>query len=268
LAKKPDSNHIIDYGLDIANRRIYFGVYGAAKDEGESNGDVGWASVEMTIRNMHVLVAINNRPIEIHASSDGGCPAAMLRLIDEIESCSVQVKFVGGGLIASSMTWIMAVCDERHIHKNSSILVHDGSTGIGGTHTDVNIDMAETNKMQDKLNTMFADNSRMSKEFWEEILQRNVYLTADEALTLGLVDKIIQPKKRGNLRKSRIYQLNQEVDAKEMNSLVKSIYKRIGRKKLNNIKISIPDNDECDPEVVIEEIVEEENIKNGSHLQP
>jgi hypothetical protein len=55
----------------------------------------------------------------------------------------------------------------------------------------------------------------MPVEFWQDLLRHDVWLSPEEAIALGIADAIIEPQKRGNLRKMRISQLNQPVDKKE-----------------------------------------------------
>jgi len=242
---------IFDCGFDRKKRRIYFGTEDVQEDEG--HGDVGWKSVENAVKALHILEKDNSkRPIEIHTYSWGGDVYGMQRFMDELEYCDCKTIFIGGGRIASAMTWIMSVCDERRLYKNTTVMLHDGSDGVSGKHTDVQIDARHGKFIQDMLNKSFARNSVMPVEFWENMLQRDVYLTPEETVMLGLADKVIQPKKRGNLRRSRIALMNQPRDPKEMKKLVKSMYERTNREKAGlKIELSVPQ-EECDPAVTVD----------------
>jgi len=92
-------------------------------------------------------------------------------------------------------------------------------------------------------------------EFWRDILQRDLYLTADEAVKLGIADDIIEPKKRGNLRRQRISKLNRKVDLVEMQVLIKNIYTRIKRRTLPKIELAPPKKEQFDPNIRVEEQV-------------
>lgn len=243
---------IFDVGFDRRRRRIYFGSTKVDKDD--DPGAVCWKSVDDTIRAMHVLINDSNKkPIEIHVHSDGGDVYAMLRLIDELEACPCKTIFIGGGMIASAMTWIMAVCDERRLHKNSFVMLHDGEDGIEGSHTNVQVEARHAQDLHDRIDKIFADNTLMPLEFWQDILQRDLYITAEEAIKIGLADKIVEPKKRGNLRRSRIALMNQERDKKEMRDLVKSMYERTNRKNVRRLQLDIP-REYYDPTVTVEEM--------------
>lgn len=241
------------YGVDIKNRRIYFGVNLDTADVGEST-DFTLSSVEYAVRALHRMATdAPGKPIEIHMCSYGGDPYAMLRLYDEIHACPCQIKFFGSGAIMSSATWIMAGSDERYLHPNATVMVHDGSDGFEGKHTDGQIQAAEMKRLQDKLYEIYADNSRMPVEFWADVCQRDLYLTASEAVSLGLADKVIEPKKRGNLRKVRYAALKKEPETKEMNKLLKDLYTRINKVKVPKIEFNEIKKEAADSNLVVDE---------------
>jgi ATP-dependent protease ClpP protease subunit len=217
---------IISTGIDFDNRRIYWGLL----DRADPIEEFCWATVEHVVRAMHIMYDQNSKPIELHFSSPGGIAYDMIRLIDEIESAPCQIKFVGSGLIASCTTWVMAVCDHRSLHKGTVVLLHDGSDGFMGSHTDAQLQAQHSKKLQDRLYDVFVSNSRMPKSFYEDLCQRDLYLSADETLAIGLCDEIIQPRKRGNVRKSRIAKLACHPETAELSKLTKELYNRIGRR--------------------------------------
>lgn len=261
--KNSELHDILDKGVDYKHRRVYFG-------NKDNEGAFTWESVEDTVRALHKLSADHpKRPIELHMCSEGGDTYQMLRLYDAIQKCSCQIKFFGSGEICSSAVWIMAGCDERWLDPHTSVMIHAGYTSGGEqTYTDSQIDNEEYQKLMDKMMNLLDCNSRMPKEFWEEISQRDTYVTADEAIMLGLADKITEPKKRGNLRKTRAHALRQAPEKRELNKLIKSIYKRIHKgRQLNKIELHIPQ-EEFDKNIIvddtpiIEEVVVQPVIKN------
>ena len=241
------------YGVDLKNRRIYFGVnldsHGA-----EESTDFTLSSVEMAVRAMHRMATEHpNKPIELHMSSYGGDTYAMLKLHDEILACPCQIKFIGSGPIMSSASFIMAACDERWVHPNAVIMVHELSSGGGGKHTDIKIDAAENARLMDQLCGIYEANSRMPKEFWLDITQRDVYLSASEAVSLGIADKIVEPKKRGNLRKVRQAALKKEIEPKEMKDLVKSLYERTNRSRIPKLEMNEIKKEAADPHLFVDD---------------
>lgn len=252
MAIKTELDDFLSYGIDSKNRRIYFGdcIYQAD----EESGEVTQRSIELAVRALHRLTSEGpGKPIELHMNSPGGDPYAMLRLHDEILSCPCQVKFFGGGIIQSSATWIMAVCDERYLYPSTTVMCHDGDEYAEGTHTNVKIAMSEAVRLQDMLYDVYAANSRMPRSFWEDVCQRDLYLTAEETVKLGLADKIIEPKKRGNLRKMRSGSLKKSPAHVEMEALVHQLYARVNRHNVPKLELNKPIKEESDPNVKIDE---------------
>lgn len=250
--EKTELSDILSYGVDFKTRRIYFG---RSLDTAEEDpGDFTGTSVELAIRALHKMALdAPNRPIEIHMSSYGGDAYALLRLHDEILSCPCQVKFFGGGAIMSAATWILACCDERYLHPNATIMVHDGSVFFDGKHTDVQIGAAEDKRLQEVLYDIYSSNTRMPKEFWREVCQRDLYINAEEAVMLGLADKIIEPKKRGNLRKVRQAAQKKTPSEHEMNRLISKLYSRISKVNAPKITLNPVIKDPIDPSLVVDD---------------
>lgn len=259
---KTELDDLFSYGLDSKLRRIYWG--NCLDPSNEDSNDFTDFTVEQAIRALDRLVAENpSKPIELHMNSCGGDPYSMLRLHDAILSCPCQIKFFGSGRIQSSATWIMAICDERYLSPNATVMVHDGTEGFEGTHTDVKIGLAEAKRLQDMLYDVFAANSRMPRSFWESVCTRDLYLTAQETISLGLADKIIEPKKRGNLRKLRQASLKRTLK-ENLTTLTRSLFDRVKVPQLVNITFNAPIQEPVDSSVRIH--TDEENSKISESL--
>lgn len=259
---------VLESGIDIKNRRIYFG----AKENDDRDGcDIEWFSCEMAIRAIHMMENdAPTKPIELHMSSPGGDAYEMLRLVDVIEHSPCQIKFIGGGKIMSSATWIMAICDERYLYRNTKICLHDapahGSIEVPIKLTDRRIDQNEEEDLQNRLNKIYAENSRMPEEFYKVIVKRDCYISAEETVALGLADKILEPKKRGNLRRMRIALLNKDVDKNEMAKLVRKMYGRVDESRLPT-KIEIHTaHEKFDSKVFVEKEPKEDKEKPAEQV--
>lgn len=254
------------YGVDLKNRRIYFGVNLDSAEPSEST-DFSTASVEYAIRAMHRMAKdAPGKPIELHMSSYGGDTYAMLRLHDEILACPCQIKFFGGGAIMSSATFIMAACDERYLYPNATVMVHELSTSSDGRHTDIQVNATEDRRLMKILYRIYEENSRMPAEFWEDVCQRDLHMSASEAVSLGLADKILEPKKRGNLRKMRYAALKKEPDHKEMKELIKDLYSRINKVKVPKIELNEVKKEAADPHLIVDTSPVE--IKTAEEIPP
>jgi ATP-dependent Clp protease protease subunit len=259
--KKTEFEEILNHGVDFKNRRIYFGL-DSDWDEDACGGEFTWSAVEVVVRALQKMASdYKHAPIELHMSSYGGQVDEMLRLYDAIQSCPCQIKFFGSGKIMSAATWIMAGCDERYLTPNTQVMLHKWRGGVGGeTETDAKIEMDHYGGwLTDKLNEIFEENSKMPAEFWEEVTKRDLYLNPEECIALGLADFIVPYKKRGNLRRKRIAQMNKPVDKSDMRKLVNDINKRIHRGKNLKIELHIPE-EEFDKDVRVEEYTPKEEF--------
>ena len=248
------NEQIMENGMDFKHRRIYFGALSVSLDEDGS--DVTWRSVERVIRQFHILEDDDpSKPIELHMSSPGGDPYSLLRLYDAIQASPCQIKFFGGGEISSAATWILAGCDERYLLPNTMLCIHDSGMGMSEITTkltDAYIELDKEKILQGKLNQIFADNSRMPLEFWNEIVKRDLWISAEEAVMLGLADKILEPKKRGNLRRMRIAGLKKEMDRKDMNKMLRMLKDRLYMDRLSKLELHAPEEQFEDEPVVTE----------------
>lgn len=253
---KTELESFLVYGIDEKNRRIYFGT-DLVTSEPDDIGGFTQCSCEFAVRAIERMATDHPKtPIEIHMNSYGGDPYAMLALYDVIHSASCQIKFYGRGAIMSAATWIMAGCDERNLYPNTTVMVHDGWEAIEGKFTDVVISKEEGDRLMEVLYDIYEKNSRMPRQFWEEVCKRDLYLTAEETVQLGLADKIIHPKKRGNLRKVREHHLKQKLDKRRMNKLVDKLFKRV---KINTkLEVKLPEHkpEPVDNKLTIEPIPE------------
>jgi ATP-dependent Clp protease protease subunit len=258
---KTELENYLTYGVDEQARRIFFGASLSASADEEGVGAVTQCSIEYAIRAIYRLAASNPKtPIEIHMNSYGGDPYAMLALYDTIQSVTCQIKFYGKGAIMSAATWIMAGCDERYLYPNATVMVHEGWEENFGTLTGLKIDAEESQRLQSKLEEIYAENSRMPKNFWTEVCKRDLYLTAEEAVYLGLADRIVAPSKRGSLRKVRQGHLGQEIDAKKLSKFVQKLMKRIHVTSKIDLKLNAPKVEPVDERLTIEPLPAEPEL--------
>jgi ATP-dependent Clp protease protease subunit len=209
---------------------VYFGSSLAYTEDEWNATAFNLTSCELAIRAIERMILDHPKtPIEIHMNSYGGDAYAMLALYDTIQNSTCQIKFYGKGAIMSAATWIMCGSDERHLFPNARVMVHNGWTdaSVSSKVTDAEIAMEEEKFLQKRLEEIYAEDSRMPFEFWHEVCKRDLFMSAEEAIQLGLADRIVHPKKRGNYRKVRQHHLNQKVDKRKMTKLTKKLLERI-----------------------------------------
>ncbi|MBN2651877.1 MAG: ATP-dependent Clp protease proteolytic subunit [Spirochaetales bacterium] len=163
------------------------------------SGEVNKELAEKVIKQLLILEADNDQPINIFIDSPGGDVDAGFAIYDMIRFVKPEVRLIGMGLVASAAALILlAVPNERRIAlPNSHYLIHQPLSGIRGVATDIEIHAKELEKLRIKLNKLISSETGKSVEAVEKDTDRDFWMSADEAKAYGLVSKII--KTRGEL---------------------------------------------------------------------
>ena len=133
-----------------------------------------------------------NSDINLNIASYGGDVYSMLGIIDYFKTLPVKVNTHCVGACMSAAAVILACgTGERTMTENSTVMVHEGSAFEAGKTSDVLKGADHLKKLQSNINRIMADVTSKDQEFWERVSQHYTYLTAEECLDYGIVDKII-----------------------------------------------------------------------------
>jgi ATP-dependent Clp protease protease subunit len=100
------------------------------------------------------------------------------------------------GLAASMGAVLLAGgTGERSALPHSRIMIHQVSSGFHGTAADINIQVAETNKLYKQLLEILSTHTKQTIKKLEKDCDRDCYMSAEEAKTYGLIDSVILSKK-------------------------------------------------------------------------
>jgi len=105
-----------------------------------------------------------------------------------------KIKNICAGVAASAAVIILLGADKesRVSLPNSRILIHQPSTGVHGTASDIQIEASEILKCREKINRMISDETNREFEKVENDTKRNYWMSAEEAVEYGLISKIIK----------------------------------------------------------------------------
>ena len=136
----------------------------------------------------------SKEPVTIFVNGPGGGVYAGLGIYDMIEnlkSSGIVVKTRGIGLAASMQSLLLSVGSpgERKVYPNTTIMIHQPSSGTRGTITDMKIDFKESERLKEKLHEIYIKHGASEKI--KELMERDCWLTAEQAIELGLIDGII-----------------------------------------------------------------------------
>ncbi|MCQ2610605.1 MAG: ATP-dependent Clp protease proteolytic subunit [Treponema sp.] len=157
------------------------------------SGEINKDLAESFNRQLLILEADNDDPIYVYIDSPGGDVSAGFAIFDMIRFVKCPVVLIGNGLIASSAALILlAVPKERRVGlPNSEYLIHQPSSGMRGTATDIEIHAANLAKTRAKLNQIISEQTGTKLAQVEKDTDRDYWLNAQEALEYGLISKII-----------------------------------------------------------------------------
>jgi ATP-dependent Clp endopeptidase proteolytic subunit ClpP len=132
------------------------------------------------------------KPLKIYINSNGGEIFAAIPLIDAIKNCSLPVHTYIEGIAASAASLISMAGHKRFITKNSFMLIHELRTGVEGKYSDIMDEKENCDKLMGVIKKIYLERTegKLTKQFLDKTLKRDILLSADECLEHGLVDII------------------------------------------------------------------------------
>ncbi len=138
--------------------------------------------------------ASNQKPITVEIFSEGGDMDAGFAIVDSIRSSACEIRTVGIGSVMSAATLILAAGDYRITTRNTCIMVHLGKFEVNGNRhelTRAEIPMIE--RTEKAYSRAFEEFTKKPVDYWDDKWKlSNVYLTAEEAKSEGVVDEILE----------------------------------------------------------------------------
>ena len=136
-------------------------------------------------------------PLNFVVSTWGGSAADMFSIYDAMRMVrdDCEVKTLGLGKVMSAGVLLLAAGTkgQRRIGQNCRVMLHGVTSGQHGNLSDLENEMAEAKWIQDRLVACLLKETKMTKKYIKSLLAKrmNVYLTAEEAVELGIADEIV-----------------------------------------------------------------------------
>jgi ATP-dependent Clp protease protease subunit len=133
------------------------------------------------------------KPIEIYIDSYGGAVYQCMGLLGVMEHSVTPLHTIATGAAMSCGFMILISGHRRFGYKHSTPLYHQVSTGFYGKVKDMEQSLAETKRLQEKIEEITFARTSISKEKLEEVLENKIdwAMTAQEAMALGVIDEIL-----------------------------------------------------------------------------
>lgn len=154
-------------------------------------GEITDKTANIVISEMLYLDSISNEDIYLYINSPGGNVTSGFAIYDTMKYIKSNVITIAIGLCASMAAFILSSGNKRCSLKNAEIMIHQPLGGVEGQATEIQIISNRINKVKDKINMLLAKNTKKSLSKIKRDVERDYYMSADEALNYGLIDKII-----------------------------------------------------------------------------
>jgi ATP-dependent Clp protease protease subunit len=134
------------------------------------------------------------KDIKLYINSPGGSVTAGLAIMDTMNLVKCDVATICVGMAASMGAVLLSAGakGKRFVLPNSEVMIHQVLGGAEGQASDIKIRAERIIKMKDQLNKILADNTGHPFNKVEKDTDRDYFMTADEAIAYGIVDKIIK----------------------------------------------------------------------------
>lgn len=174
---------LFGYGIDIRRRRVHL------------RDMIDEASIQDLIKGLLLLDDQSKQPIEIYLSSEGGDCYEMFAAYDIIRGLESHVTMVLSGKIMSAAVVITCAGDDRKAYPNTKFMVHELAYEIDDAKiVDHEAALKHSVELMDTYYKCIAERTNKSAKQWKQYVKGNPdrYLTAEEALKCGIIDKIIE----------------------------------------------------------------------------
>ena len=140
-----------------------------------------------------------SKDIHLYINSPGGMVTAGFAIYDTMRYIKCDVSTICVGLAASMGAFLLAggTKGKRLALPNAEIMIHQPSGGARGQATEIEIAAENILKTKKRLNEILAENTGKPVEQIAEDTERDHYLSAQEALDYGLIDRIIENRSEG-----------------------------------------------------------------------
>ena len=135
-----------------------------------------------------------DKDIQFYINSPGGSVTAGMAIYDTMRYIKCDVATICIGMAASMGAFLLSAGTKgkRMALPNAEVMIHQPSAGTQGQVTDMAIHVKRFQTIKDRMNRIMAENTGRSLEEVEAACERDNFLTAEEAMAFGLVDRVLE----------------------------------------------------------------------------
>ncbi len=160
------------------------------------NGEIDDSLSNSIVAQLLYLDSLNSNDINIYINSPGGSITAGMAIYDTMNFIKSDTSTICTGIAASMAAFILSsgTKGKRYSLPNSEIMIHQPLGGATGQATEIKIAAERILKLKEKINRILSKNTNQPIEKIERDTERDYFLSSDEALDYGLIDKVIVHK--------------------------------------------------------------------------
>ncbi|BEN06042.1 MULTISPECIES: ATP-dependent Clp protease proteolytic subunit [Serratia] len=161
------------------------------------NGEVNDDVAEMLCAQLLFLEAENpEKPIHLYINSPGGAITSGLAIYDTMQYIRAPVHTLCMGTARSMGSFLLMAGEPGHrmALPNASLHVHQPLGGFQGQASDILIHAEEMKRTKVRVIRLYAQHCGLSEEEVERVLDRDRFMTADEAAAWGLIDRVLRER--------------------------------------------------------------------------
>ena len=155
-------------------------------------GEINDSVASIVISELLYLDNLSNEDIYLYINSPGGSITTGMSIYDTMNFIKSKVITIGIGMTASMAAFLLSSGNIRYALPNTEVMIHQPLGGAQGQATDIKIAAERIIKLKEKLNQILAKNTNQPLEKIYNDTERDNFLSANEALEYGLIDKIIE----------------------------------------------------------------------------
>ena len=135
-----------------------------------------------------------DKDIQFYINSPGGSVTAGMAIYDTMQYIKCDVATICVGMAASMGAFLLSAGTKgkRMALPNAEIMIHQPSAGTQGQITDMAIHMKRLQTIKERMNRILADNTGKSIEEVTAACERDNFMTAQEALQFGIIDRVLE----------------------------------------------------------------------------
>ncbi len=135
-----------------------------------------------------------DKDIQFYINSPGGSVTAGMAIYDTMQYIKCDVATICVGMAASMGAFLLSAGTKgkRMALPNAEIMIHQPSAGTQGQITDMAIHLRRLETIKSRLNQILADNTGKPLEVITEACERDNFMTSQEALQFGIIDRVIE----------------------------------------------------------------------------